>query len=243
MVQSAKQRDAEVSGVREEIAAVREAMAALQGTVKTQKDKVARAEVEAQTPPKKRVVEAVKDDAGLSLKINALQRLLEREQAEHELAEAELAHVKGEIRRAHEMIDTFKENLTKEKQDNADDVNSRLKQFIEQQRDDYRRAIANQKKRNIELEKQKTELTEEERMLTGVLQGLDKQLQAQMQRLPSLAQMQQRGIGTSVQKRTTPGKAMRPLDDAEMRGIKKAILLLKTRKGVSRSVLVGSRFH
>jgi hypothetical protein len=243
MAQSAKQRDAETGVVREQIAAVAESIASLEGAVRAKRERAAKAEEDAGTDSPKRVTDALKEDRELDLRIHELEKLVERERAERALSEAELVHVQGEIERAQEMIDTFKRNLTKEKQMSADAVNAKLKGFIEQQREEYRRAIANQRKRNTELEKQRTELTEEEKMLNGVLVSLEKQLQAQMQKLPSLAQLQQRGAIAGAQKRSMPAKAMRPIDDAEMRGIRKAIVLLKARKGVSKSVLVGSRFH
>jgi hypothetical protein len=245
MLQSAKHRDVETGIIREQIETVQESIVALQSTVRTKKEKTMKAEEESQTQPPKRVLDAVKADIALNQRIEALRKLVERETFDRKLSEAELVHVRVEIERAHAMINTFKMNLTKEKQMNADNVNSKLKQFIEQQREDYRRAIANQRKRNMELDKQKVELTDEERMLVGVLQGLEKHLQIQMQKLPSLAQLQQRTtvISTSIQRRGTPAKTMKPMDSAEMRGIRKAILLLKVRKGLSKSVLVGSRFH
>jgi hypothetical protein len=49
--------------------------------------------------------------------------------------------VKEEVARAHEMINKFKANLTKDKQLNADTVNAKLKQFIEQQKEDYRQQL------------------------------------------------------------------------------------------------------
>jgi hypothetical protein len=52
-----------------------------------------------------------------------------------------------------------------------------------------------------------------------------------MQNLLSLAQLQQRTRPTAVQKGGISAQAMKPMDDAEMKGRRKAILLLKVRKG------------
>jgi hypothetical protein len=55
-------------------------------------------------------------------------------------------------------------------------------QFIDQQIEDFRRAIANQRKRKMELDQQKVN-SDEERMLCGVHQGLEKHFQVRMQNL------------------------------------------------------------
>jgi hypothetical protein len=178
----------------------------------------------------------------LNRRISELQKRLNREIEEKELAEAELVHVKFEIQRAEAMIHKFKASLTKEQQIAADNVNNSLKQFIEQQRADYKRAIANQRKRNLELEKQKAELIEEEKMLTGFLQSLEKQLQAQVGKLPSLAQLQHRLEPMTLPRRNPFLKQKRAPDDAEMRTVKKALIQLKAQKGAAKSVMVGSRY-
>jgi hypothetical protein len=243
LAQSAKQREAETASVHEQIDAVRDSIRILQKSVRSKTDKVQKAEEDAQTKPPKRVISAVREDVDLNQRIAELQKRVDRETFERALSEEELEHVKGEIKRAEAMIDRFKASLTKNQQIAADAVNMRLKVFIEQQREDYRRAIANQRKRNMELEKQKTELIEEEKMLNGFLVSVEKQLQIQMSRLPSLAELQHRMDGGAAQRRSPPAKALRAPDDAEMRTIKKAIVQLKTRKGTSKSVLVGSRYH
>jgi hypothetical protein len=94
----------------------------------------------------------------------------------------------------------------------------------------------------MELDQQKVK-SNEERVLCGVVEGFQTHFQVQLQNFPSLGQLQQRTRSTTVQEGGISAKAMKPMDDAEIRRRRKAILLLKVRKGLSRSGLVGPRFH
>jgi chromosome segregation ATPase len=227
----------------EEVVAIEESMYNLQKEVRAKEEKCQKAEVQMQMQTPKLVMDAAKEEEFLNETIRDLRRCVEREMDERSLAEEELAHVKREIERAQEMIHKFKASLTKQQQDSADAVNDSLREFIEQQREEYRRAIANQRKRNMDLEKQKAELVEEEKLLTGLLQGLEKQLQAAMQRLPSLSELQHRTDGPGQARRSQLIKAKRAPDDGEMQTIKRQILQLKSRRRMARSVLAASRFH
>jgi hypothetical protein len=55
--------------------------------------------------------------------------------------------------------------------------------------------------------------------------------------------LQQKTTSTTIQKRGIPARIMKPMDDSEITGIRKATAFLKVRKGLSTFVLVGSRFH
>jgi hypothetical protein len=240
---SAKQREAAEGDVAAALTVVAESTAELQKTLQVKQEKKSKFKTQIAMKTPKRVADAAKESAALSARIANLRARLERETQERLLAEEELEHVHREIERAQAMIDKFKMNLTKQQQRAADSINNRLRKDIEQQREDFRRAIANQRRRNIELEKQRAELTEEERLLTGFLQTLEKQLIAQLHKLPSLAELQHGTDGAAGARKGTLAKGKRVPDDAEMRGIKKQIAQMRTRKGVSKSVLVGSRFH
>jgi chromosome segregation ATPase len=174
--------------------------------------------------------------------IDELAARMERETRERELAEQELRHVRAEIGRAQEMIQKFKDNLTAKRQRAADRVNGQLRAYIEQQRQDFQRAIANQRKKNSELERQRAELIEEEKLLGVVLQTLEKQLQAQMQKLPSLAQLQHGIDGMQPAKSDAAAKIRRGLEDGEIKGVKRQMLQLKSRSMRPRSLLAASRY-
>jgi hypothetical protein len=240
---SAKQREATEGEVVEAVAVVEESKAELQKTVKTKEEKKSKFETQIAMRPPKRVTDAANEGAVLNEKIADLRVRLERETQERLLAEEELQHVHKEIDRAQAMINKFKANLTKAQQGTADSINNRLREDIEQQREDFRRAIANQRRRNIELEKQRAELIEEEKLLAAFLQTLEKQLQAQLHKLPSLAELQHRTDGGGGTRKSTLAKGKRAPDDPEMRGVKKQIAQMRARKGVSKSVLAGSRYH
>jgi hypothetical protein len=190
----------------------------------------------------KRVMDAVKDDIALRKRIAVLQVRLDRERQEKDLAHEELAHVKREIARAELMIEKFKSSLTPEQQVAADNVNDSLRVVIENQREEFKRAIANQRKRNLELEKQRQELVEEEKTLAGFLLTLEKQLQMEMVKLPSLAQLQHRLEVVPGPRRNPQVVGKRQIDDAEMRTVKKAIIQLKSQKAAAQSLMVGSRY-
>jgi chromosome segregation ATPase len=238
---SAQQLQQVVLETNEEVAAIGDSMGDLQKSVRSKTEKRQKAEDQARTRAPKRVLDAGKEEEFLNEVIADLRRRVERETDERSLAEEELTHVQDEIERAQEMIGKFKASLTKEQQDSADAVNSGLREFIEQQREEYRRAIANQRKRNMDLEKQKAELVEEERLLAGFLQSLEKQLQAATQRLPSLSDLHKRPDGAGQARRSQPIKARRAPDDGEMQTIKRQILQLKARRRMGRSVLAASR--
>jgi len=241
-IQSSKQQEFETDGVMEEIESVKESRRALNKTVRMKEARVQRKAAAAQNArPCKRVVDSVKEDQFLHQRITDLEMRLDREVTEKELAREELSHVRGEITRAEEMIEKFKQNLTQERKRQADRINNQLRRYIEEQRDDFKRNIANQRKKNMELERQRAELLEEEKLLTAVLQTLEKQLQVQMQKLPALGQWQQ-GSEAAAQKKSPIMKFKRAPDDGEMKGVKKQLVQIKSKRMRPRSLLAPSKY-
>ncbi|OHT10757.1 hypothetical protein TRFO_19892 [Tritrichomonas foetus] len=231
---------AEASVLQDQISSIRSSVKGLKQISKGKAEKNRKIERAAYQPLNKRTLDSIKEDIEIQEEIESLQKRINRELVEHEMTNAELELTRVDIERAKAVIEKFKKNLTKEQKDKSDRVNSHLKMVIEQQREDYKRAMKNQKKANVELDKQRTDLIEEERMLRNYLISLEKQLQAQMQKLPSLSVLQHRFEPISPQKRGSLSKSkQRAPDDAEMRTIKKAILRMQNRKGLgSRSSLM-----
>lgn len=194
-------------------------------------------------PLAKKTLDFIKEDVEIQEEIDQLHRRLDRELQEHQMTRDELEMTNIDIERAKGVIEKFKQSLTKEQKENADRINDNLKHMIEQQREDFKRAMRNQRKANSELDKQKADLIEEEKMLRSYLQTLEKQLQMQMNRLPSLSILPSRYEPETQQRRGALTKSkQRAPDDAEMRLIKKAILRMQNRRNVSRSVLVGKTY-
>ena len=198
----------------------------------------------ANLPLKKRTLDSIKEDIAIQDEIDQLQKRIDSEIQEHQTITDELNLTKSDIERAKSVIEKFKQSLTKEQKDAADSINNKLKLMIEQQREDFKRAMKNQRKENAELDKQKADLIEEERMLRNYLQSLEKQLQIQSQRLPSLSVLQHRFEPENQRiKGALRRSKQRAPDDSEMRTIKKAIFRLQNRKLVSKSVLVGKNLR
>jgi hypothetical protein len=77
-----------------------------------------------------------------------------------------------------------------------------------------------------------------------LLQTLEKRLQAMTQRLPSLGELQQqRSVPGRDHRKSTLIKPATMADDAEVKGAKKILIQMRTRKAASKSALVRSRFH
>lgn len=198
----------------------------------------------ANLPLKKKTLDTIKEDIEIQEEIDQLQKRIDRELEEHQTTTDELEVTKVDIERAKAVIEKFKQSLTKEQKETADNINNKLKLMIEQQREDFKRSMKNQRKANAELEKQKADLIEEERMLRNYLQSLEKQLQIQSQRLPSLSVLQHRYEPENQRfKGALRRSKQRAPDDSEMRTIKKAIFRLQNRKLVSKSVLVGKNLR
>jgi hypothetical protein len=233
-----------LSSLQSQVDGVQKDVRVLASDIRVQEDQNDRIEKEACIPMPKRLADKIKGDSILTREIKELRKRVNRETVETDLAIEELAFVQREILRAEQMIARFKRNLTKEQQKHSDDVNNELRSFIETQREEFKRAIKNQKKRNAGLEKQRKELIEEEKMLTNLLSALEKQLQLNMQKLPSLAQLQRKMDLTESASKLAVMKGRRAPDDAEMRSIRKALMQLKSRKIVSKSVIVQAKsFH
>jgi chromosome segregation ATPase len=242
-LQSERQMEADTSELREQIDGAEDRVRTLGKAIRSKEARLQRrSQLEASARSPKRVVDSVKEDMLLQATIDELAARMERETSEREVAEEELHHVRAEIGRAEEMIRKFKANLTAERQRAADCVNGKLRAYIEEQREDFRRAIANQRKKNNELERQRAELTEEEKLLGVVLQTLEKQLQAQMQKLPSLAQIQHGIDGIAPAKGDAVGKSRRALEDGEIMGIQKRMVQLKSKRMRPRSLLAASKY-
>jgi hypothetical protein len=65
-----------------------------------------------------------------------------------------------------------------------------------------------------------------------------------VQRLPPLGELQQqRSAPARAHRKSTLIKPATMADDAEMKGVKKILAQMRSRKAASKSALVGSRFH
>ena len=230
----------ESSFLEDQIQTIKSDIRDLKKTVRGKNEKNEKAIQLATQPLSKRTLDSMREDIEINEEIESLERRLNREYQEHEMTNSELEIILVDIQRAKAVIRRFKNSLTKEEKIRHERVNNYLKDVIEQQREEFKRAIKNQKKANSDFEKQKNDLIEEEKILRTYLQSLEKQLREQMQKLPSLALLQHRYDPQEVQRKTAMSRSkQRAPDDPEMRTIKKAILRLQNRRVVSKSVLVG----
>lgn len=237
-------QEMECNNIKEQIKQIRDNISELKQIAQAKDQKNQKVHKLANQTISKRVIDTIKEDADIELEIVELQTRMERETTEHDVTKEELEHTRNEIERGKKILEKFKKSLGQEQKDAADRINNALKQKITEQRDKYQRAIKNQKKRNNELEHQKADLIEEEKMLSNFLQSVEKQLQAQMQKLPSLAMLQHR----LDPPKPTKNPAMvsksrkRAPDDAEMRSIKKAMSKLQSRRMLAKSVIVQNKY-
>jgi hypothetical protein len=177
-----------------------------------------------QAPMTKRLRDYINEDVALSAKIPKLEALQQRQIEEHDLLREELRHTKREIARAKEVVLKFKNAHRPEEKETAERVNKRLRVDIDNQRVDMSRAVQNQIKKNQILEKQKADLVEEEILLKQYLAVVEKKLAAQIEKLPTLAQIQHRGEPESVLRKAKKARKRRPArEDAELRGISRVM--------------------
>jgi predicted nucleic acid-binding Zn-ribbon protein len=240
LAESGEARERAAAAAARRIDGVRGSIAEVRGSLPARAAALEKARHSAGLRPLHRAAVAAEDAPALARGIEKARASIAKEVGERNLVDAELAHVRQEIERARAMISRFQASLTPAQQRAADATNAKLRVFIEAQRDEYKHAIAVQKKKNQELERQKRELADEEVLLASVMRGLEKKAQAQMHRLPSLAEMHRQGAAPAPRR---PMTAARTADDAEIRTVKKTMAQMRSQRAASKSALVGSPYH
>ena len=226
---------------KEKMDTLRQSMKTLRASIQA-KQELSQKTKEPPLLPPKRLLDMIKEDAQLNRDLTELQARVDREIQDRQVTEEEVVFIKEEIQRAQSMVDKYKATLTKEKQTRADEINERLKSQIARQREEFEWSLKSQNKRNTELEKQRKDLKEGEKLIEQFLQSLEKQLAAQMYKLPTLAQVQKKNSSSNPQ-RSSIGRPIRIPDDPEMRIIRKAIRKIKGTRLVSQSAIMASKLH
>ena len=180
-------------------------------------------------PPKKTIVDMLNDDHDLTQICKTLQQKIEIERKDTNDVLAELAHTQNEIQRAKETIMKYQINVNNETRKYAINVNKDMRQFIQEQREEWDRKLLSQKKHNKDLERQILEMQEEQSMLQPFLVSLEKRLQQEMLKLPSLTDPNQR---LAEMRRSGPimRATKRDMEDSEMRNVRKTLLQIKARR-------------
>lgn len=225
---------------KEKMQTLRDSLTTLRASIQAKKEESMKIKEPPDTPDV-RLIDMIKEDAEMNRQATELQNRVEREIRERTVTEEEVEFTKSEIVRAKAMVEKYKAALTKEKKGRADEINENLRRQIARQREEFEWAIKSQNKRNTQLEKQRKDLLEGEEVIASFLQSLEKRLQAQMFKLPSLAQVQRKG--PLPPQRSSIGKPLRLPDDPEMRMIKKAIRRIKGTRLVSKSVIMESKLR
>ena len=188
-------------------------------------------------PVAKRHSDMLKDDKELEAEYEKLTAYLEREKREHELTRRELDHIQNEIARANMTIQRFKTNVNPETMKYATRVNSSMRNFICEQREEQKRKLIAQIKKNKDLERQINEMEEEQSMLIPYLAQVEKKLAAEMLKLPSLTDIQRRNEPEPKRALTRLNK--RELDDPEMKSVKRTITRMKARRLRAKTAIGG----
>jgi hypothetical protein len=242
-IESRRHRDIELCVVSEKISTVREELRKLRKIVKGKRSVLEKAQETFNSEAPKRVLHAAKEGIQLRKRIEMLERHMERETGERLLVEQELAHVREDVEGATAVVAKFKDVLSHSNQFAADAINEGLKLVIEKQREQFNREIARQKRRNAELERMRADLVEEEKMLLSYLQSVDKQLQFQLQKLPTLSMLQHQRQQSNIPTRSTPGKAKTlGSEDSEMRTIRRAMGLLQGTSNLRKGMVFSQTF-
>lgn len=152
----------------------------------------------------------------------------EKEKTQHDLTRKELEQTMSEIERAKITIQKFKENVSTKTIKYATKVNKDMRNYITEQREEQKRKLQATIKHNKDLERQINEMQEEQAMLLPYLQSIEKKLQAEMLKLPSLTDIQRRNDNEPKRALTRLNK--RELDDAEMRNVKRTLTRMKAKR-------------
>ena len=190
------------------------------------------------SPIPKRHRDMLKDDQELEAEYEKLTKYLEKERSEHNLTKKQLEHTNDEIARANETIQRYKANVNPDTMRYAASVNKSMRHYIRDQREEQKRKLLSQIKKNKDLERQINEMQEEQSMLIPYLAQVEKKLQAEMLKLPSLNDIQHRNEPEPKRALTKLNK--RELDDAEMKSVKRTITRMKAKR-LRAKTAIGSR--
>lgn len=152
----------------------------------------------------------------------------EKEKTEHERTRKELEHTQSEIERAKRTIQKFNQSVSTKTIRYATQVNKDLRNYINEQREEQRMKLQATIKHNKDLERQINEQMEETGMLIPYLQSIEKKLQAEMLKLPSLTDIQRRNDNEPKRALTKLNK--REMDDVEMRAVKRTLTRMKVKR-------------
>ena len=189
-------------------------------------------------PVPKRHRDMLNDDKELEAEAAKLEKYLEKERREHALTRAALDHTLNEIARANETIMRYKVNVNSDTMRYATYVNTTMREYIKFQREEQKRKLLAQIKKNKDLERQINEMEEEKSMLIPYLAQVEKKLAAEMLKLPSLTDIQRRN--EPEPKKSLVKVNRRELDDNEMRSVKRTITRIK-QKRVRAKTAIGGR--
>jgi hypothetical protein len=117
----------------------------------------------------------------------------------------------------------------------AELVNEDLRKVIANQRRTFQSAIRYQKKKNKDYERQKADMIEEQEMLSEYLALVEKDLAAQMLKLPTLAHIHHKDEPESQPQKAEKKKVKEP-DDSEMRSIKRVVSQFQIRQKQAQKV-------
>lgn len=179
-------------------------------------------------PVNKRHEDMLKDDENMISEINKINKYLEKEINDHNRCKEELEHVKQEIKGVKEIIGKYKSYVNKHTMKNAIRTNRNFREFIAQSRVEAKKNLISVIKKNKDLERTINELKEEEGLLRPYLQSVEKKLQAQMLKLPTLTDLQHKS--DIKLKRPLTNRVRKDNDDPEVRAVKKTISEMKNKR-------------
>ena len=179
-------------------------------------------------PVNKRHKDMLKDDENMISEINKINKYLEKEINDHNRCKEELEHVKQEIKGVKEIIGKYKSYVNKHTMKNAIRTNRNFREFIAQSRVEAKKNLISVIKKNKDLERTINELKEEEGLLRPYLQSVEKKLQAQMLKLPTLTDLQHKS--DIKLKRPLTNRVRKDNDDPEVRAVKKTISEMKNKR-------------
>lgn len=179
-------------------------------------------------PVNKRHKDMLKDDENMISEINKINKYLEKEINDRNRCKEELEHVKQEIKGVKEIIGKYKSYVNKHTMKNAIRTNRNFREFIAQSRVEAKKNLISVIKKNKDLERTINELKEEEGLLRPYLQSVEKKLQAQMLKLPTLTDLQHKS--DIKLKRPLTNRVRKDNDDPEVRAVKKTISEMKNKR-------------
>lgn len=184
-------------------------------------------------PMKKRHKDMLADFEALQEEYQRLSKYYEKEKTQHDLTRKELIHTQSEIERAKLTIQKYKDNVNKKTIKMATRTNKNMRLYVADQREEQKRKLEATKKHNKDLERQVNELEEEQAMLIPYLASIEKKLQMEMLKLPSLNDIQRRHDNEPKRALTKLNK--RELDDQEMRTVKRTLSKMKVKRAKAKT--------